>query len=42
MGDREPITSARSTSFSLASSRTMFQPTGMPIATVRLRKRADW
>lgn len=42
MGDREPITSARSTSLSLASSRTMFQPTGMPIATVRQRKRADW
>jgi hypothetical protein len=33
IGERCPVTSARSTSFSFASSLLMFQPIGMPIAT---------
>ena len=33
MGERWPVTSARNTSLSFASSRVMFQPTGMPFAT---------
>lgn len=32
IGERWPVTSARRTSFSLTSSRVMFQPIGMPIA----------
>jgi hypothetical protein len=32
IGDRWPVTSARSTSFCFASARAMFQPIGMPIA----------
>jgi hypothetical protein len=32
IGERCPVTSARNTSFSFASSLGMFQPIGMPIA----------
>jgi len=32
IGERCPVTSARRTSFSFASSLVMFQPIGMPIA----------